>query len=145
MEAYYSNALAVAAGLRLTLPYAQRLQLATMLSAASGAFLHAAAPHLRPGWQRMALVLPIVVLNAWLPLLFEADAELLSRVLLTFTHTWLANFKVFVCLLFVVVVLKRADRGGGCVDRRTGGVCCVRAHANVFARRARRGAPRRRE
>jgi hypothetical protein len=97
MEAYYSNAFAVATTLRATQPFGQRLQLAAILSAASGAFLHAAAPHLRAGWQRMALVLPVVVLNAWMPLLFEADGELLSRVLLTFTHCWLANFKV--CLV----------------------------------------------
>ena len=133
MEAsYYRQSLAVAEGLRTTQTLAHRFSLVAALTLASGAFLHALAPHLRPGWPRLALVAPAVALNAWIPLLFDADAELLSCVLLTFTHTWLATFKVR-AWAHLLLLCARASRWW-CAARAGGGGHLGRAPFSFFSR-----------
>ena len=123
-------ALAAAASLRAALPFARRAQLLAAAVAASAALL-AASRRARPGAARLALAAPVVALNLWLPLLFHNDSELLSRVCVSFTMTWLGCWKA------------RGGRGGGgrVAQGRPGrGGACARARrADGRAATVRRG------
>lgn len=83
-----------AAALRVTLPYARRLQLLALALAASAALLHAARRAAPPGGARRVIAaLLVVALNLWLPLLFDRRGELLTRVAVAFTAAWLGAWK----------------------------------------------------
>jgi hypothetical protein len=93
------------AALRDALPYGQRLQLLAAATLASVALLAGVARRAPPGRARGAAAAAVCCCNVLLPLLFENERELMSRVSVSFAWTWLASFK--------------ARRGGG--GARNGG------------------------
>jgi hypothetical protein len=86
-------AIAHFAVLRSTLCWQTRMQLAAAATLACVALL-TVSRRVAPGWRRFALLPPVLVVNILLPLLFDVQSELITRIAVTFLMTWLANFKV---------------------------------------------------
>lgn len=113
-------------GLRQQHDYASRALLALGLMTASAAYLHLFVRRLAPARGLLA-VIPLLVLNTWMPLLFDSRAELLSRLVLSLLSFWLGNFKAIglclnrgpiaginwnlsqVCLLYMGPIYPRQD------------------------------------
>lgn len=85
---------AALASVRDSLPWTARAQVAAAAALLSVAYLSALRRAAPPGWRRAALVPPVVFVNAMIPLLFDVERELLTRIAAAFLFTWLANFKV---------------------------------------------------
>jgi hypothetical protein len=87
---------AITSQLQPQLGWQARVCLAAAASAASGAYLHAIARHTGPQQlaRRLLLTWPLLLLNCWLPLLFDSRGELLSRGVACFLAGWLSSFKV---------------------------------------------------
>lgn len=84
-----------AAGVRATRTYGERVTAVVLASLVGAVYLQLFAKRLPPGGRRLAALLPLLALNFFLPLLFsDADDELLSRTIITFTATWLGQFKL---------------------------------------------------
>ncbi|KAI8475316.1 MAG: hypothetical protein J3K34DRAFT_517551 [Monoraphidium minutum] len=90
--AWHGHGAPAAAALRGQLPYGARVQAAAAAMAAAAAYL-LALRRLPPGGRRLAAALPLLPLNAALPLLFDPSGELLSRAVATACFTWLASCK----------------------------------------------------
>lgn len=77
--------------------YGARVQLVALLSIASAAYLHLFVRRLAASRPAVALLstLPIIITNIWIPMLFDARTELVTRVVLGLLFFWLGNFKVW--------------------------------------------------
>jgi hypothetical protein len=78
--------------------YAQRLQLALVVFAVFGSYLHFVVRRLGPGWVALAAAAPICAFNLFLPLVFSnKDDEMLSRGICVIAAPFLGNLKVWFC------------------------------------------------
>jgi hypothetical protein len=77
--------------------YGARVQLVGLLSITSAAYLHLFVRRLAASRPAAALLstLPIIITNIWIPMLFDARTELVTRVVLGLLFFWLGNFKVW--------------------------------------------------
>jgi hypothetical protein len=80
--------------LQAQLPWQTRVSITAGAALLSSFYVHALQRRTSPGTAlRLLLTLPLCALNLWLPLLFDARTELLTRVSVVFVG-WLASFKV---------------------------------------------------
>jgi hypothetical protein len=91
-------------GLRTSLTWGQRVQMMLSVCLLSSTYLHLLVRRIRPWYAGVAAVVPLVVVNSWLPLLFDVRSELVSRVVMALLAAWLANFKVRWCAQLVAPV-----------------------------------------
>jgi hypothetical protein len=96
--------------------YAQRLQLALVVFAVFGSYLHFVVRRLGPGWFALAAAAPICASNLFLPLVFSnKDDEMLSRGIWVIAAPFLGNLKVWwwscccCCCFDVLLLLQAAD------------------------------------
>jgi hypothetical protein len=90
------------AGLRATHSWGERVALVMGICCAASAYLFVLkSKAITPSYSSLLAVLPLVVVNAWLPTVFAARSELMSRVILALLTAWLGNFKVRVRCLCV--------------------------------------------
>lgn len=59
--------------------YASRALMAVGLMLASAAYLHLSVRRLAPSLRALLAVVPLLVLNTWIPLMFDSRTELLTR------------------------------------------------------------------
>jgi hypothetical protein len=86
--------------------YAQRLQLALVVFAVFGSYLHFVVRRLAPGWVALAAAAPICASNLFLPLVFSKnDKEMLSRGICVIAAPFLGNLKVWCCCCCFGVLL----------------------------------------
>lgn len=93
MEALGQQLGALNEQLREQLAYTRRVQVLCVAVAACSCALFGLR-RATPSYYALAVVLPIIVINAWLPTLFSARDELITRVITALLTAWLANFKV---------------------------------------------------
>lgn len=88
---------AVNGAVRQQYDYGARVQLVGLLSITSAAYLHLFVRRLAASRPAVALLstLPIIITNIWIPMLFDARTELVTRVVLGLLFFWLGNFKVW--------------------------------------------------
>lgn len=60
--------------------YASRAQMALCLLFMSAAYLHTVVRRLSPGLKAFLSIIPVVLVNIWLPMLFSSRTEVVSRV-----------------------------------------------------------------
>jgi hypothetical protein len=60
--------------------YASRAQMALCLLFMSAAYLHTVVRRLSPGLKAFLSIIPVVLVNIWLPMLFSSSTEVVSRV-----------------------------------------------------------------
>ena len=85
---------AVHTGLQEQLPWAARIGIIHAAAACSAAYLHCVLRRTGAPSLRLALGAPLIILNLWLPLLFDVRTEILSRTSVVFVLGWLGSFKV---------------------------------------------------
>ncbi len=79
--------------LRSTTSLALRLLLVVLHCAAASAWLHAQAKRRPPGWPRLAVAAPVVLMNMVVPLLIDPKAEICTAAAVSFELVWLSSFK----------------------------------------------------
>lgn len=92
MEALQQGLAAAAAHIQ-ALDYNQRNYLTVAAAALGGAYLRLFVSRLSPAAGLLAVV-PLLVVNCWLPLIFHIRDEVLTRAAWMLLLLWLANFKV---------------------------------------------------
>lgn len=94
MPSFIDDSIALAVELQRSYSYSQRVQITVGVAALCGAYLRLVVARCSPSYASLLLLAPVVVLNVWLPLLFDQQAELLSRCVWVFLLMWLASYKV---------------------------------------------------
>lgn len=80
--------------LQAELPWNVRVGITCSIAVATSVYLHALPRYTKPALLRWCLGLPVLVINLWLPLLFDSYEELLTRTSVVFMLAWLGSFKV---------------------------------------------------
>lgn len=74
--------------------YDARAAAVALFSIPSVFWIQAIVKRLHPGAARLAALAPVIIVNFYLPLLFSNGyEEFLTRGIVVFAYTWLANFK----------------------------------------------------
>lgn len=60
--------------------YAVRVQAVVVLLCLSAAYLHLVVRRFAPGLKSLLATIPVLILNVWLPMLFDSRTELVTRV-----------------------------------------------------------------
>jgi uncharacterized membrane protein len=74
--------------LRERYEYAMRVQATVVLLVSSAAYLHLVVRRFAPGLRSLLAIVPIVILNIWLPMLFSSRTELVTRVVSVGLWQW---------------------------------------------------------
>lgn len=72
---------------------AQRLLLVLLHCILASVWLHALAKRCAPGWSRLAVAAPVVLMNMAVPLLIDPVAEVCTAAAVAFELMWLSTFK----------------------------------------------------
>ena len=72
---------------------AQRLILVLLHCTVASIWLHVLAKRCAPGWSRLAVAAPVVILNMLVPLLIDPVAEVCTAAAVAFELMWLSTFK----------------------------------------------------
>jgi hypothetical protein len=80
--------------LRDGLDFSVRLRMVLAAGMLSALYLKLLVARVAPGVKGLLLTMPVLLLNMWMPLLFNKSAEILSMVTMLLSLTWLASFKV---------------------------------------------------
>lgn len=102
--------------LQQRLTYQQRVQLFVGVTVVSAAYLR----RLTPSLASLVAITPLLVLNLWLPLIFNSRADLVTRIVFALLTAWLANFKVraFACKQSLYAF---TNKGFGCTCKHPDG------------------------
>ena len=71
----------------------QRLLLVLMHCILASVWLHTLAKRCAPGWSRLAVAAPVVLMNMVVPLLIDPVAEVCTAAAVAFELMWLSTFK----------------------------------------------------
>lgn len=71
----------------------QRLLLVLLHCVLASVWLHALAKRCAPGWSRLAVAAPVVLMNMGVPLLIDPVAEVCTAAAVAFELMWLSTFK----------------------------------------------------
>ena len=71
----------------------QRLLLVLLHCTLASAWLHALAKRCAPGWSRLAVAAPVVLMNMVAPLLIDPVSEVCTAAAVAFELIWLSTFK----------------------------------------------------
>ena len=71
----------------------QRLLLVLLHCVLASVWLHALGKRCAPGWSRLAVAAPVVLMNMVVPLLIDPVAEVCTAAAVAFELMWLSTFK----------------------------------------------------
>jgi hypothetical protein len=78
--------------------YAFRAQMALCVLLVSAAYLHTVVRRLSPGLKALLSIIPVVLVNIWLPMLFSSKTEIVSRVVSSNSRYQLAVLRHLTCV-----------------------------------------------
>ncbi|CAD7697985.1 unnamed protein product [Ostreobium quekettii] len=94
-----------------SIPWAIRAALLVVYGLGSAWWVRAVGQHMRAGLLPAALLAPVLIANAAVPLMFEPDKEVLSIAVLSFIFSWLANAKMVAFYLGRGPLARHLDSG----------------------------------
>lgn len=87
--------------------YAVRVQMALCVLLVSAAYLHTVVRRLSPGLKALLSIIPVVIVNIWLPMLFSSKTEIVSRVVSSNSRYQLAVLRHLTCVAELLCLRSR--------------------------------------